>query len=429
MLIMDETMPKKTPENELPTLFIGIDWADQKHDCHLIHQDGRQRHMTLMQSPGAIEQWIGEMIELAAGGKVAIILEQSKGALIHALMSHAGIILYPINPKKLARYRESFAGGEGKDDPTDAMYLARMLRERIDLLKPWLPNDEQTRLLNNLCQLRRNAVNDQNKLRQKLINTLKLYYPGILQLFGKIHQAPILIEMLQRWSDPRKLVRADRQVVRKVLAEHGIRNSDQQEELIQEIRAMKLLTKDNALIQPYAMIVKLLAKQIKLSIQTIKAFETSIDDVFKKHPDYELFSNLRGAGPALAPRLLTAFGSDRERWDHADQIASYAGEAPVTRQSGKQKSVHRRYSCPQYLRQTFHEFANSARQWCTWSNARYRLLKSKGMKHHAILRKLARSWIRILYRVWKTKVPFDSERYIQNLKRRSPEIIPFLENN
>ena len=98
----------------------------------------------------------------------------------------------------------------------------------------------------------------------------------------------------------------------------------------------------------------------------------------------------------------------------------------MTKQSGKQRHVHRRFACPKYLRQTFHEFADCARRFCPWSKARYRMLRDRGMKHHAALRKIARSWIRILFRVWKTRVPFDCDRYIANLKQRCPEIIPYL---
>ena len=74
-----------------------------------------------------------------------------------------------------------------------------------------------------------------------------------------------------------------------------------------------------------------------------------------------------------------------------------------------------------------HEFADRARQYCPWSRARYRMLRDRGMKHHAALRKIARSWIRILFRVWKTRVPFDCDRYIAKLQQRCPEIIPYLE--
>ena len=146
----------------------------------------------------------------------------------------------------------------------------------------------------------------------------------------------------------------------------------------------------------------------------------------KHHPDAHLFTNLRGAGSALAPRLLCAFGSQRDRWEDADSLASFSGIAPVTYQSGKSRVARRRFACPKYLRQTFHEFADCARRYCPWSKARYRMLRDKGMKHHAALRKIARSWIRILFRVWKTRVPFDCDRYIAKLQQRCPEITPYL---
>ncbi len=175
------------------------------------------------------------------------------------------------------------------------------------------------------------------------------------------------------------------------------------------------------------MAVKLLAKQIQDGRKTIKEFDAQIAEVMKQHPDAHLFTNLRGAGVALAPRLLCAFGSQRDRWEDADSLATFSGIAPVTRQSGRQRLVRRRYACPKFLRQTFHEFADRARQYCPWSRARYRMLRDRGMKHHAALRKIARSWIRILFRVWKTRVPFDCERYVAKLKQRCPQIIPYLE--
>ena len=117
------------------------------------------------------------------------------------------------------------------------------------------------------------------------------------------------------------------------------------------------------------------------------------------------------------------FGSQKERWEDADSLAAYSGIAPVTRKSGKKLQVQRRYACPKFLRQTFHEFADSARLYCPWTRARYSMLRDRGMKHHAAIRKLARSWIRILFRVWKTGTPFDCDRYIAQLKQRCPEII------
>jgi hypothetical protein len=187
-----------------------------------------------------------------------------------------------------------------------------------------------------------------------------------------------------------------------------------------------LLCDDEALITPSAMTAKLLVSQIQQSRKAIRQFDEKIAEVMSQHPDAHLFTGLRGAGPALAPRLLCAFGSQRDRWKDADNVAIFSGIAPVTKKSGKLCHVHRRFACPKYLRQTFHEFADRARQYCPWSRARYRMLRDRGLKHHAAVRKIARSWIRILFRVWQTRIPFDYERYIAQLKQRCPDIIPYL---
>lgn len=419
---------QQTSINGPITLFVGIDWADQKHDCHVIDRKNKAHLMQLEQSPEAIEQWISEMTALAGDGWIAIMLEQSKGALIHALMFRDNILLYPVNPKQLARYRESYSATGGKSDPTDARYLARMLRERIGTLKPWVPDDEQTRLLNRLCEQRRLAVGNQTKLRQQLISVLKQYFPLVLTLFGKRHQQDLLVSILRRWNDPRVFRRADRKRIVQVLREHGVKNEDNQKQITDQVRSAALLCHDEAIITPLAMTAKLLAEQLRINGKAISDFDSKIAETFKSHPDAKLFSSLRGAGPALAPRLLCAFGSDRDRWSNADELASFSGIAPITRQSGKKRSVSRRYACPKYLRQTFHEFADHARSWCPWTNARYRMLRDRNMKHNAALRKLARSWIRILFRVWKTRTPFDCDRYIETLKSRIPQIALYLEN-
>jgi Transposase len=103
-----------SPNNNSPALFIGIDWADQAHDCYITDADGNGQHQKFKQTPEAIEQWVGQMRQLADGRPIAIMLEQSKGPLIYSLMFRPDVILYPVDPKQFARYRESYPGGNSK---------------------------------------------------------------------------------------------------------------------------------------------------------------------------------------------------------------------------------------------------------------------------------------------------------------------------
>ena len=279
------------------------------------------------------------------------------------------------------------------------------MHERQAQLTPCRPDDEQTRTLARLCQSRRQLVDEKTRLTQQLNEQLKAYFPLAMQLKKGRSFSPLLLEMLRRWPDPRVLKRADRRVLHKVFKQHGLRNEAQRQQLIEQIRSSQLLSQDRALIEPAAVMVKALAQQISLLQNAIDVLDEKIDTEMSSHPDASLFTALPGAGKALAPRLLTAFGSQRDRYANADEVATLSGIAPVTKQSGKSRHVHRRYACPKFLRQTFHEFADHARKWCPWSRAYYRLQRSNGMKHHAALRKLASRWIRILFAFGRIEHP------------------------
>lgn len=427
---MDQLMKDKTPPESSslrPARFIGIDWADREHEVYSLDSHGKGVRKTIEHSPEAIESWLFEELGAADGLPIAIILEQSRGALIHALMGRENVLLYPVNPKQFASYRESYSNAGCKDDLTDARLLARMLRERIATLKPWLPDDENTRLIARLCETRRNLVNERTRLCQQLTAQLKACFPLALKLAGAKPFSPMLLEILRRWPDPRELLKADRKILVKVFIDFSFRNEQQQQELIDCIRSAKLLCTDNAVIEPAAVVIRTLALQIRDLQEPIDHLQQRIDQEMLRHPDAALFQALPGAGKAMAPRLLTAFGSQRERFENAQQVATLSGIAPVTRQSGKSRLVHQRFACPKFLRQTFHEFADHARKWCPWSKAYYQLQRSRGMKHNAAIRKLAVRWIRILFVIWKTKTPYNPAQYLAVIRTKNPDIIPFLE--
>ena len=147
--------------------------------------------------------------------------------------------------------------------------------------------------------------------------------------------------------------------------------------------------------------------------------ERAIEPLFALHPDFAVFASFPGAGPALAPRLLAAFGSDRSRFTSAAEVQTFSGIAPVVSQSGQSKWIHFRWACPKFLRQTFHEFAGVSIQFCDWARAFYDKQRSKGKGHHAAVRSLAFKWIRILFACWRNRTPYNDRCHTANLAARS----------
>jgi hypothetical protein len=123
---------------------------------------------------------------------------------------------------------------------------------------------------------------------------------------------------------------------------------------------------------------------------------------------------------------LVAFGSDRQRFAGPGDVQTYSGIAPVTRRSGRSAGVYRRTACPRFLRQTFHEFAGHSIPRSAWAGAYYRLQRARGHGHHAAVRSLAFKWIRVIYRCWKERTPYDEATYLAALKRKGAPLLAYL---
>ena len=85
--------------------------------------------------------------------------------------------------------------------------------------------------------------------------------------------------------------------------------------------------------------------------------------------------------------------------------------------------MHHRLACPKFVKQTFHEFADQSIRFSTWARAYYDQQRGRGNDHHAALRALAYKWIRILFRCWKDRTPYDEQKYIEALRRRGSALV------
>ena len=165
---------------------IGIDWADQKHAvCLYDAQTGKTEHSELPQTPEAIAVWAAALQERFGGRPVAVCLEQSKGALIYALMAYAFPVLYPVNPATSPHYRHAFKTSRAKSDPGDAEICMELLLQHRDKLTAWHPDDVETRTMRQLIEKRRATVNLRTDLSNSLRTELKTCFPRALELLGE----------------------------------------------------------------------------------------------------------------------------------------------------------------------------------------------------------------------------------------------------
>ena len=406
--------------------WIGLDWADQQHvGCLYDVASGQQESFTLESSAEAIPLWLTQLRQRYGGRPVAMVLEQRRGALIHALLGCDFVILYPINPQSLAKYRQAYYSSGAKSDEADAPLLLELVRHRPDRFHPWQPDDPDTRSLQLLTESRRRWVDQQTALTNQLTQVLKGYYPLALELAGELHR-PGACHFLKRWPTLGALQKTHPSQIRQHYQKYGRPTTAELDRRLERIRQAQPLTQDPALLRHGRLTVQALADQLLPLSETLREFEREIAALFAQHPDRPLFDRLPGAAKVLAPRLLAAFGTQRQRWQQAREVVTYWGIAPVTEQSGRTRWVHWRLACPKFLRQSWHEFAAHSRRHCGWAQAFYQRQRDRGKGHHAALRALAYKWIRILFHCWKTRTPYDEQIYLHALERRNSPLLAAL---
>jgi transposase len=347
--------------------FVGIDWADQKHVWSLQAAGSEQRESgELKHTPEAVEAWVGQLCQRFGSGPIAVAIEQSRGALVFMLSKYEPLHLFPVPSQMSARMRQALYPSGAKDDPKDADLLLDLLLKHGDKLRRLSPDSEATRRVQNLVEERRNLVEEKTAQSNRLTSQLKIYFPQILDWFEL--DTDLARGLLERWPSLEELQKVPPSRLRAFFRKHHARN---QEGIEKQIRQAIPAIRDRAVIQAKSTVVKVIASVRQTLTQGVRDLDRQIEEAATAHPDFFLFESLPGAGAVMAPRLLAAFGSQRERFGSAREVQSFSGIAPVTESSGKTKWVHFRWACPKFLRQSFHEWAGHSIAYSAWACAYY----------------------------------------------------------
>jgi transposase len=399
--------------------FVAVDWADEKHAFTLQAAGQKKKESgTLEQKPESIGAWVATLRERFGGRAVAVAVEQSRGALIHALLSYDFLVIHPIHPTTVARFREAFKFSGVKSDPLDTDQILEILTKHLDLLKPLRPDTEPTRLLARLVEDRRKAVELRASHIQALKASLKEYFPQALEALSQNVTSRLAYDFLKKWPSFVEFAHAKPSTIKRFFYGHNVRSPERIEQVQQLAGKSQALTTDSAIVESGVRLSQMHAEVIHTLNPLIEQYDRRIETVFNDHPEVQLFSAVPGAGPALAPRLLVAFGTDRSRYETAGNLHSFSGIGPVTKSSGQSRVVYARCACPKFLRQTFHEFARLSVAQCQWARNYVEYYMGKGKKYHTVIRALAFKWIRILFRCWKTRTPYDDQKHLKTLEQR-----------
>jgi hypothetical protein len=255
-------------------------------------------------------------------------------------------------------------------------------------IKPLHIQSVEIRKLAFLVEQRRRLVDDKKRYSNRIINTLKHYYPQVLVWFSH-RDTQLFSDFLIRWPSLTKIKIKRESTVRGFFNKRGGNAVSLLEQRILSINNTIPLTEDEAVVQSHELLIKALAQQLQTVIVAIKSFDSAIYELFNGMSDAPIFKSLPGTGPRLAPRLLVAMGENRDRFESAAEVQTYSGVATVTERSGKKSWVHWWWQCSKFLRQSFIEWSEKSVSQSFWASLYYNQQRAKGKSHNAAVRGLA----------------------------------------
>ena len=410
-------------EQTMETVYAGIDWGDKSHALTIVDAQGRfVVQCTIEHSAQGLE----ELVEILANQRpvAGVAIEKDRHLVIDKLLG-AGHTVYPINPKVSKKWRECVHVDPGKSDGTDSAHLADGLRLYHAKCKPLRPDDPRTRQLRLLCDGERNAIADRTALANRLKSCLKEYYPEALGWF-KDFTTPTAADFVIAFSSGEVLRGTSEAKVVKFLRTHGIRLSPLWHQRVASRTVGPRWPSDEATVAAKSIQAVGIARQLRTVAGVLKQYRQRIEALFAEHPDAALFSSLPGAGPKLAPRLLSHFGTDRTRFANATGLQALSGTVPITKKSGKGGGPHFRWACQKGFRNTMFLFAFTSLRASPWARAFYDRARSRGKSHAEALRMLGAKWLKIIYRMWADHTLYDERLYTASLVRHQSPVVAWI---
>ena len=391
--------------------YVGIDWAAEAPTVCVLEASGRPRaSFTITHSAEGFAELLrrlGRLVEDPADVPVGI--ERPDGRLVDALLE-AGHPVVPVKPNAIKTWRDGEVVSGAKDDAGDAEVIAEYLRLRAHRLRTATPYSSPTKALRTVVRTRDDLVELRVAATNQLAALRDAHWPGAKAVFADL-ESPIALEFLTRFPTPAAAARLGEKRMAAFCIKHGYSGRRPATELVARLRAAPAGTTDETPTEALRDAVLAQVSVLRALVAALKDLDRSVLAHLGEHPDEKIFTSLPRSGRINAAQVLAEWGDAREAYDGPDAVAALAGQTPVTKQSGKHRAVRFRWACNKRFRKAVTTFADNSRHASPWAAKVYTDARARGHDHPHAIRVLARAWIRVIYRCWVDRVPYDPARH------------------
>lgn len=389
-------------------VFVGIDWGGQHHQLCVLDGGGTRRLETRIDHDAVGLDGLDRTLA-TFGARLPIAIERAEGLLVERLQA-AGHVVFPVSPRIAARARERYRVASVKDDVFDAFVLADTLRHEHGHWRPLPVPSAVLAELRALTRDRARLLENQQTVESQLRAILDAYHPAPVRLFSSMDRQ-IALAFVQDYPTPAIASRVRTARMQGFLTRHGYSGRTPAQTLAQRMRE-NLLSASDGTVAGKAFSATTFARLLALLNEQLSDYDDAIAATLAEHPDAPIFASFPGVGPVLSAVLLAEIGEDRDRFPTPEVLLAEAGLAPVTRASGRSRSVRFRYAANTRLREATMWWAFNSLKVSPWANDAFRHARDRrGQRYHRALRGLAARWTRVLWRCWTDHTIYDPARH------------------
>jgi transposase len=385
-------------------LYAGIDWAAKTHAVGVVDDQGGIRARFQVANTGkGFGGLIRRLCKLQVTG---VAIERPDGPLVEAMLD-AGLRVVVVTPRQVKALRSRYGAAGAKSDAADALLLADVLRTDGHRLQPLVADSPSTQALRALSRTRKDLQKARVALCNQLTAQLERCFPGAVGLFADLH-SQVAIAFLRRYPTSQAASDLTQAQLAAFLRRIHYCGRTPTAVLLERIRTAPAAASSPQEATGRAVCVAALLDAIAVTHSRERELEAEIIERLEVHADAAVFTSLPKAGHGVrAAALLSEIGDVRTRFPDEEALAALAGVAPVTRASGKVRTVGFRWACDKKLRNAIIDFADDSRHASPWAAKVYTDALARTRRHPHAVRILARAWIRVIWRIWQDGAPYD----------------------
>jgi transposase len=400
--------------------FVGLDWGGTGHAVCVVDEGGRDvLRFAVAHTAEGLAELRRRLARLGAPADLPVAIERPSGLVVDALLD-AGHPVVPVHPNAAKAARPRYRMSGAKSDGADARLLADLLRTDGHRLRPLRPQPDGLRALRALVRGRDDLVAARVQLANQLRAVLDGYWPGAAAVFADI-DSPIALAFIRRYPTPASARGLGERRLAGFLAAHAYCGRRAPAELLAKLRGAPAGHAGEAEEDARGEVAAALAATLERLVAQIALLTARVGHAVAELPEGRVVMSFPRAGRVCAAQIAAELGGVRERFPNPDALAMEAGVAPVTKQSGKSRSVVFRWACNKRLRAAVTCFADNSRHASEWAAGLYRRARARGCDHPHAVRVLARAWLRVLWKAWQDDRTYDPRTHTAAVNAGQPQ--------